>query len=137
MIELCHNRHPCASTYHLGFVAQKRREPFLCVHRGKPRNVASIRVKNDCSRRYCDTSINYPYTDKGHPHTEKPTIILIRYYYTDKSFLGFSGERKTIVNACFLICSYQHLHRGSILLCRKRHYLTICQYSTAKVHIIF
>ena len=137
MIELCHNRHSCASTYHLGFVAQKRREPFLCVHRGKPRNVASIRVKNDCSRRYCDTSINYPYTDKGHPHTEKPTIILIRYYYTDKSFLGFSGERKTIVNACFLICSYQHLHRGSILLCRKRHYLTICQYSTAKVHIIF
>ena len=103
MIELCHNRHPCASIYHLGFTAQKRREPFLCVHRGKPRNVASIRVKNDCSRRYCDTSINYPYTDKGHPHTEKPTIILIRYYYTDESFLGFSGERKTIVNACFLI----------------------------------
>ena len=116
MIELCHNRHPCASIYHLGFTAQKRREPFLCVHRGKPRNVASIRVKNDCSRRYCDTSINYPYTDKGHPHTEKPTIILIRYYYTDESFLGFSGERKTIVNACFLISLYQHLHRGSILL---------------------
>jgi hypothetical protein len=137
MIELCHNRHPCASIYHLGFTAQKRREPFLCVHRGKPRNVASIRVKNDCSRRYCDTSINYPYTDKGHPHTEKPTIILIRYYYTDESFLGFSGERKTIVNACFLICSYQHLHRGSTLLCCKRHYLTISQYSTAKLHIIF
>lgn len=137
MIELCHNRHPCASIYHLGFTAQKRREPFLCVHRGKPRNVASIRVKNDCSRRYCDTSINYPYTDKGHPHTEKPTIILIRYYYTDESFLGFSGERKTIVNACFLICSYQHLHRGSILLSCKRHYLTIYQYSTAKLHIIF
>ena len=62
---------------------------------------------------------------------------MIRYYYTDESFLGFSGERKTIVNACFLICSYQHLHRGSILLSCKRHYLTICQYSTAKLHIIF